>query len=129
MNHPAEPPVVDRPVPRWPAWLAAFVIGAAGWWIASLLSGKPEAWDSEYYGKISYPLFAAGAAVLGYFGHTRPWRWPLSMALGQAAVLFARGPVGNLAPLGLIAFLVLSLPLLVPAVLGARFRAWRDARR
>ncbi|HWA25275.1 MAG TPA: hypothetical protein VG734_06320 [Lacunisphaera sp.] len=122
----SEPAKSSEPKSAWQGWLAALVIGAVGWWLACQLSGKKEAWDSAYYGRVSYPLFVLGAAVLGFIYRTRPWRWPLAIALGQAIVLFTRGPVGNLAPLGLVAFLVLSAPLLVPALLGARLRHWRD---
>lgn len=125
MNHSDQPPAI-KAQPTWPGWLAALVIGAVGWWLACKLSGKKEAWDSEYYGKVSYPIFAVGAGVLGYLWRIQPWRWPLSIALGQAVVLFVSGPIGNLAPIGLIAFIILSVPLLVPAILGARLRNWRD---
>ncbi|MFZ5496371.1 MAG: hypothetical protein ACOZE5_13690 [Verrucomicrobiota bacterium] len=100
--------------------------GALGWWIACLPGGRTEAWHSEYYGTVSCPLSAIGAAVLGYLHRTHPWRWPLAMALGQATAFFTSGPIANLPPFGLVAFVVLSLLLLVPAILGARLRRWRD---
>ena len=127
MNDESAPPVI-KPPPGWVPWAVAGAAGFAGWWAACLASGLDEAWDSPAYGKIAYPLFAAVAGALGYWQRTHPWRWPLALAAGQAVALFTRGPIGNLAPLGLIAFVVLSAPLLIPAVLGARLRRWRDER-
>jgi hypothetical protein len=51
---------------------------------------------------------------------SRPWRWVLAAMFTQAAILFLSDPSANLLPLGLIAFAVLSLPLMIPAAIGAR---------
>ncbi|MBA4138589.1 MAG: hypothetical protein C0518_14890 [Opitutus sp.] len=125
----AEPPEIGRRR-AWLPWLVAVAAGALGWWGACWASGLKEAWDSAWYGKGAFPLFALVAGGLGYWQSGRAWRWPLGIAVGQmlGAVIVMR-EIPNLWPLSLVAFTVLSAPLLIPAVLGAKLRAWRDARR
>lgn len=123
-----EPPALLPNRPSWPAWLAAVLVGAFGWWLAGRLSGKQEAWDSPAYFQLAYPLFALATVVLGYFWPGHAWRWALGLALGQALVMFARNPSGSLMPLGLIVFMIYSAPLILTGRLGARLRRWRDAR-
>jgi len=128
MSEPAEPPLLTPPRSAWPGWLVALVAGAAGWLLVMHLGHRKEAWDSPYYFQLAYPLFGFTALALGYFFPGRLWRWPIGLALGQALVAFIRNPTANLLPLGLIAFAVMSVPLIVPALLGTRLRRWRDAR-
>ncbi len=128
MNAPVEPPVI--PPPRFP-WLAlaiAFAIGAAGWEIACRLSGRSEAWDSPAYWRGAYPVFALTAFVLAYVWPRSRWFAWAGLAIGQALVMFAKNPGGSLLPLGVIVMLVMCAPLLIASRLGARVRAWREAR-
>jgi hypothetical protein len=118
-----EPPAPPR---TWPAWVAALAVGALGWGLTMLLSGRSEAWDSPLYLRFTYPLLGVTAATLGYLRPGRPWRWALGLALGQALVALVRDPSGNLLPLGLIAFAVSAAPLIVAAIAGQRLRRWRD---
>jgi len=60
------------------------------------------------------------AGAVGYLAKSRPWRWPLVMLLAQAitALILSGGP-GNLFPLGIVAFVVLSVPIAIAAWVGA----------
>ena len=128
MNGSAEPPLLPQPRPAGPAWLAALVVGAFGWWLACRLSGHAEAWDAPAYFRIAYPLFALATVILGYLRPGHAWRWAVGIALGQALVMFVRNPTGSLMPLGLLVFMIYSAPLILTGRLGARLRQWRDRR-
>lgn len=128
MQHSPEPPVI--PPPRFP-WLAvglALAVGAIGWEIAGRLSGRSEAWDSPAYWRGAYPAFALTAFALAYFWPRSRWFTWAALAAGQAFTMFAKNPGGSLLPLGLIVMLVMCAPLLVAGRLGARVRAWREAK-
>lgn len=112
---------------RWPLWLAGIAVGAAGWWIATIVSGRREAWDAPEYGSIAYPTFALATLALGYAGRSGSWRWPIAIAIGQCAAAFTiAGEVPNLWPFSLVAFAVYSAPLLLTAWAGQRVRRWRE---
>ena len=106
------------------AYAVAAVAGIALWIGASFLSGRREAWDAPAYWSAAYPVSLALCGLLGILWPQKPWRWALALFLGQFAGMAIRnGEVGSLAPLGLILFAVLSLPGMLVAQLGARFRA------
>lgn len=128
MSESDQPPLLPKPAPAWPGWLASVAVGVFGWWLACRISGKQEAWDSPAYFQIAYPLFALTTVLLGYFWPGHPWRWAFGLALGQALVMFAKNPTGSLMPLGLIVFMIYSAPLILTGRLGMRLRGWRDGR-
>jgi hypothetical protein len=72
------------------------------------------------YWVAAYPALALVLAWISYEIPARPWRWVLAAMFTQAAALFLSSPSGGLLPLGLITFAVLSLPLMIPAAIGAR---------
>ena len=101
----------------------AAIAGTALWVAASVLSGKREAWDADLYWTAAYPVSLALCGLLGILWPHKPWRWALALFLFQFVGMAIRsGEVGSLAPLGLILFAVLSLPGMLVAHLGARFR-------
>ena len=110
------------------ALLIGAVTGAAGWVVITYISGRPEAWDSEYYFGILLPGLAVLVAWLGFLAPNGAWRWAFAPFAAQALVAFALNPTGDLLPLGLIVFAVLGIVCLVPAVLAAYFRRWYDRR-
>ncbi|MDP2137430.1 MAG: hypothetical protein Q8J74_06205 [Candidatus Didemnitutus sp.] len=127
MNGPAKPPLIRERGP-WVPLATALVVGGIGWMFAGELGGRKEAWDSSAYWRIAYPTFAVVAALLGYLWR-RPWLAPLGLGSGQALILLAQHPTANLLPPALVALGLISAPLVLPALLGARVRRWRDARR
>lgn len=102
--------------------------GGAVLWIATMAAtGRSEAWDSPRYWDVTYPLCIALAAVLGYRTPVRAWRWGFAVIMVQApVVMFTSGNSWNLLPLGIALFVVLSLPAVAAAMIGARLRRWRD---
>jgi hypothetical protein len=81
--------------------------------------GGREAWDHTAYWQIGYPLLGLLAGLGGYFGHEKPWLWPLLLVAGQFAVLFFANPTGSLLPLGVIFMLFTAAPMMIPAYIGA----------
>lgn len=102
------------------AYLYACAAGAITWIGTALLSHRTEAWDASLYWVAAYPALALVLAWISYEIPARPCRWVLAAMFTQAAALFFSNPSAGLLPLGLILFGVLSLPLMIPAAIGAR---------
>lgn len=102
----------------WFCGLAA-VAGIVVWIIVSTVSGRREAWDSQWYFLIGVPVVCVVSAILGFVEANKSWRWGVIPLVGQFCwMLLTEGP-GNLLPLGVIVFGVLSIPSIITARLGA----------
>ncbi|MCW5799919.1 MAG: conserved membrane protein of unknown function [Nitrospira sp.] len=102
-------------------WLSVIAVTGGGvvWALVSFFSHKREAWDSDLYFTFGLPVVCLLSAVLGYLEPGKPWRWGLAPFAGQGAwILLTQGP-GNLLPMGIVMFGILSLPSIVTAKLGA----------
>jgi hypothetical protein len=109
-------------------YLLAAAGGAAVWAYVANASGRREAWDSELYFSLGMPLVCLLSLAFGFFVPSRPVRWGIAPLAGQFAwMLLSQGP-GNLLPLGVIVFGVLSIPSIVTAWIGAMI-ATRLVRR
>ena len=103
----------------------AVVTGIVVWVAVSTLSGRREAWDSQWYFLISIPVVCVVSAALGFVEPSKPWRWGIAPLIGQFSwMLLTQGP-GNLLPLGLVVFGVLSVPSIMTARVGAFFGSKR----
>jgi hypothetical protein len=102
-------------------WLliVALAGGAAIWIGIAGISGRREAWDSNVYFTVGIPLSCVLAFVLGIVEPARSWRWGVAPFAGQFLAMLLTQGVGNLLPLGMIAFAVLSIPAVVAARVGA----------
>jgi small-conductance mechanosensitive channel len=108
-------------------WLYGFAVvtGIVVWVFVSTVSGRREAWDSQWYVLIGIPVVCLVSAALGYVETSRPWRWGVAPLIGQFSwMLLTQGP-GNLLPLGLVVFGVLSVPSIITAQIGAAFGSTR----
>ena len=102
-------------------WLygVAVVAGIIVWVVVSAVSHKREAWDSKWYFLACMPVVCLLSAILGFVEPDRPWRWGVTPLAGQFFwMLLTQGP-GNLLPLGVIVFGILSVPSVLTARLGA----------
>ncbi|MCX5797479.1 MAG: hypothetical protein NTY77_18460 [Elusimicrobia bacterium] len=97
-------------------------LGLAVWLIVCAVSHRREAWDAGLYWTLGMPLMALASAVAGFLAPQRPWRWGLLVMAPQPLALFIQNPSGSMLPLGLIVFLVLSLPCILAALLGSWLR-------
>ncbi|MGH8641624.1 MAG: hypothetical protein ACRET6_07925 [Burkholderiales bacterium] len=109
-------------------YLIAAVGGAVIWMLVASASGKREAWDSGLYFSVGIPAVCLLSMVFGTFEPDRPWRWGIAPLAGQFLwMLLSQGP-GNLLPLGVVMFGILSVPSIVTAHIGAAI-ARRRAKR
>ena len=109
-------------------WLASIVAGLILWSIAAIAAGGREIWDVGTYWTVYLPAGYLLCAILGYAFPDRTWRWPLALMLVQMPVMtLVSGEIGNLAPLGAILLLILSLPGMAVAAIGAAVRRWAEA--
>jgi hypothetical protein len=93
------------------------------WFAGAAMTDKREAWDSGIYWSLFYPLAIGASALLGYLFPERPWRWAVTLFAAQfLAMVLRSGEIGNLAPLGLVMFAILSLPAIFAALLAARLK-------
>lgn len=108
-------------------YVAAGVCGAVVWIVIAAVSGRNEAWDSGLYFSVGVPAVCLLSMALGYFEPARSWRWGAIPLLGQFLwMLVSQGP-GNLLPLGVVVFAVLSIPSIATARLGAWVRTRQSA--
>jgi hypothetical protein len=107
--------------------LAAVATGAAIWIFISTVTGRREAWDSGAYFSLGIPLACLLSFVLGVVEPARSWRWGVAPFAGQFLSLLVMEGVGNLLPLGVIAFAVLSIPAVIAARIGAALGTRRRA--
>jgi hypothetical protein len=108
-------------------YLAAATSGVVTWVLVSAVTGRSEAWDSGLYFSVGMPVVCIVSLALGFLEPRRAWRWGVVPLLAQFFwMLLTQGP-GNLLPLGIIVFVVLSVPSIVTARIGA-FVANRRAR-
>ena len=99
----------------------AVVTGIVVWVVVSTLSGRREAWDSQWYFLIGLPVVCVVSTAFGFIEPSRPWRWGIAPLIGQFFwMLLIQGP-GNLLPLGVVVFGILSVPPVITAQIGAFF--------
>jgi drug/metabolite transporter (DMT)-like permease len=112
--------------------LFAAVYGAALWLAMSLVTGRAEAWDNMLYWEFGLPALLLGAIVCGWIVPIRSWRWGAWMSGGQAVMGIVLGLIYNLSlnmlPLGIVLFVILSLPLMLASHGGGAARVILDKR-
>jgi hypothetical protein len=87
-----------------------------------------EAIDTAPYWFFALPVCYLAAGALGYLGRVRPWRWSLDMLATHAlCMLLLAGSGLGLWPLALLLSLLLALPGVLTAWLGALLRRRRAA--
>jgi hypothetical protein len=99
--------------------LVTVVSGALIWAMVASASGRSEAWDSGMYFTIGIPAGCLLSFALALIEPRRSWRWGVLLMVGQLAWLLLTQGVGNLLPLGVIVFAVLSIPGVIAARIGA----------
>jgi hypothetical protein len=122
------PPRPDPPQSEGAVYALTIGLAAAVWLLPWLLLGRKEAWDHSSYFLVSVPLMTLAAGYGGYRARTRAWRWPLALILGQFAAALVLQGFGNLLPLGIIVFVILGVPMMVAAEIGAWLGRRNDRR-
>lgn len=109
----------------WAHWLA----GAGGLVVALLIAGtggRPAPWSLVSYYWLGWPLMCLIIYLLARSFPRSPWRWTMSMAVGQVFAIILLGG-GSMAPVALIYTLLLSLPQFAAGIMGARRSPYADA--
>lgn len=98
----------------------AALVGVGIWYGIMGITGGREAWDSPLYWYFGYPAMVMTACAMSVFWPQRPWRWGAVMMASQAVFGLFVSPAGlNLWPLSLVVLMMLTLPLIGAASLGA----------
>ncbi|MDO8509604.1 MAG: hypothetical protein Q7S24_00495 [bacterium] len=105
-------------------YLVSILVGIIFWLVLTKVTGKSEAWDDSFYFRMGIPILATINLVLGVFEPIKPWRWGLTSTLSQAIPMVVMNPSGNLLPLGLIAFVILSVPSVIASCVGSFLRKY-----
>lgn len=102
--------------------LLACVIGVGSWIVIGKMTGV-EAWDHRYYWMFGYPLLIATSFVTAYIDSRKPWLWGILPVLAQAVfVLYAITSQAVVLPLTIALYVVLVVPCVIVAYIGARVK-------
>lgn len=96
--------------------------GAGGLVTALLIGGtgdSPAPWSLVSYYWLGWPLMCLIVYLLARSFPLRPWRWTMSMAVGQVFATILLGG-GDMAPVALIYTLILSAPQFIIGAVGSR---------
>ncbi len=110
-------------------YLPAIGAGALLWLLAGAVGSGREAWSSGFYWVLAYPLSVATAGFLGYRYPERAWRWGLAVILAQAAMHSIAALGRGFLPTGSTLFVLLVLPAVGVAMVGARLGPAAEAGR
>jgi len=108
-------------------YVAALASGVLVWIGISTATGRKEAWDSSWYFSIGIPVMCVVSMLLAFLAPIRSWRWGLAPFVGQFLWMLLSQGAGNLLPLGVVVFGVLSVPSILTARVGAFFGKKRVA--
>lgn len=97
----------------------SILIGITFWIIMTYVTEDSEAWDNPLYFKIGLPVLGLINILLGIINPNKPWRWGLLSTISQAfpMVILSNGEA-NLWPLTIIAFAILSIPMILANYIG-----------
>jgi hypothetical protein len=102
-------------------------VGVVVWLVPWLLFDGKEAWDHGSYFSASLPIMAIVSAYAGFTARTRWWRWPLALLLAQYVTALAlAGRLGNLFPLGIVAFAIFTVPIVITTWIGVLLARRRE---
>lgn len=103
--------------------IAAAASASAYWSAINLGYGTREPWDTPDYLTIWYPLSLGLAALLGFLFEDEAWQLGAVVVLIQLPLMLVWGTgMGPLIGLGIMMLLVLSLPAILAARLGAAIK-------
>jgi len=108
-------------------WLLSFVAGVLLWSVATVSAGGREPWDTGEYWSIYLPIACGLSGLLGFVFPERTWRWAVAIMLAQMPVMWLAHGIGSLWIPGILMLLVLALPGILIAALGALIRRSRSA--
>jgi hypothetical protein len=106
--------------------IAGIVVGVALETGIHVLSGRREAWDSPEFWTIGIPGALVASIAIGFLSRSRNWIWTLVIVPSQVTTMIVRSEeIGGLWPLAVVLSSVLSVPFVIAAFVGSRFRSTR----
>lgn len=91
-----------------------------------LLTGRGEAWDSEYYWMIGLPVAGLVSVLAGFISQRSDWLWTAALVPSQVLTMMVMSGdiLGGLSlwPLTVGLSSILSAPFVGAAFVGSRFR-------
>lgn len=117
-------PAVSAPPAGWQRDAVPYAAAAVTGLVVALAiagaTGRREAWDSGAYFLVGIPVMCLAIfAISRRFPH-RPWRWTLSMAVGQGLSMAIAGSDLSLWPLAIVAMTLVSVPQFITGWVAGR---------
>jgi hypothetical protein len=103
-----------------PPYLISFFAGSAINLSIALSAGRTEAWDSNVYYWLGIPLLSLTVFFISRQFPQRPWRWTISMAMGQVFSAILAGADSALGPIAMVFIIIVSVPQFLAGAAGAR---------
>ncbi len=103
-----------------PPYLMSFVAGLTINLSIAISAGRTEAWDSSIYYWLGIPLLSLTIFFISRQFAQRPWRWTISMAMGQVFSAVLAGADAGLGPIAMIFIIIISVPQFIAGAAGAR---------
>lgn len=115
-------PDVKEHYAHWLAGISGLLVALA----VGGIGGTSAPWSVFSYYWLGWPLMCLLVYLIARAFPRRPWRWTMSMAVGQVFAVILLGS-GNLAPVAMIYTVVLSVPQFAAGAAGARASPRRAA--
>ena len=114
--------ILDRPSFKATA-VIILVAGVSYWEFVCLIDGVDEAWDSNAYWWLWYPISIGLAAVAGSILWRRGWLAGLIITYAQLPVMWVNSGTASSWVLGVILSSVLAIPLVATSALASSISA------
>ncbi|MDT8427918.1 MAG: hypothetical protein RQ757_04045 [Pseudomonadales bacterium] len=102
-----------------PPYALAFGAGLVTAFTLASINGNSEAWLAGNYFWLGIPSMCLCQFFISRRYPQRPWRWTVSMALGQVFAAILRGSSTALGPVAILFVLLLSIPQFLTGTLAA----------
>lgn len=102
-----------------PPYALAFGSGLLTALVLTWINGNSEAWNAGNYYWLGIPLMCLCLFFIARRYPQRPWRWTVSMALGQVFAAILRGSSAALGPIAILFVLLLSIPQFLTGALAS----------
>lgn len=96
------------------------IVGMVVWVAISLSTNKKEAWDTEIFWSIGFPLMLLFNAIAGFIDPKKVMmKGLISVSLQPIAMMVDAGEIGSMFPLGIIVFGFMGMLFSLGGVVGS----------
>ena len=108
------------------ASIVAICIGCIVWLAIWYTSNYSDPQGTDLYWYFGYPIMLLLSIVMGHYYSAHAWLWPLLMIMSQLAIGFILIKSDlNLLPIGILVYIVISVPCIAAGYLGVLFKKFR----